>query len=550
SSVYQLDVPPPPGSWNNPFISGLTFFGGKLYVALGNQQTMVAVTNPTSASAAGAVVAGTVDTPCDYSSSNCGDGGAIDQAGFNLLGSTATPPLAGIGADSKGIFVMDQGLSFRGRIRYMNLSASATEVAGVAIPVNNINSVAGTGLASPFDGSLASSADLFAPLGAAVDANGNMWVANSTVSRLQFINCGTTPVTIFNGTQAQQTVPAGTVVTVNKDVGSGPTDGAPVNTASFDTPQGVVATAQGIFIADSRRGPTITTMSRRTGLIRFINTSASPVVFYSGGGATIQITVPPGNVATIAGGGTGGITDGPSPTAARFLGPTDLAVHPTTGDLYIADAGEQVGTSSTGAAASLIRRINRQTGAVSTILTGGVNDAYTGVGFDSAGRLLVANGGRKTGTSVANFNFGNSAILREKASGQCATNSTGCFDTILSGGTGSLLKNPRDVAEGRDGALYVTNAGPSEQGKSDNKLLRIVVSGTTGTATVFAGGVQGYSGDGGPAINSLLNLEATDFQTSTSGTRFDVRVNITISVTPNGDIIFADSKNNAIRRIR
>ncbi|MEK7833221.1 MAG: hypothetical protein AAB401_19180, partial [Acidobacteriota bacterium] len=142
-SAYQLDVPPPPGSWNNPFISGLTFFGGKLYAALGNQQTIVAVTNPASASAAGTVIAGTLDMACDYSSSTCGDGGTIDQSGFNLLGSTATPPLAGISADSKGIFVLDQGQTFKGRIRYMNLSASATEVAGVAIPANNINTVEG-----------------------------------------------------------------------------------------------------------------------------------------------------------------------------------------------------------------------------------------------------------------------------------------------------------------------------------------------------------------------------------------------------------------------
>ncbi|MFN0108815.1 MAG: beta strand repeat-containing protein [Blastocatellia bacterium] len=545
-SVYQLDVPPPPGSWNNPFISGLAVYSGKLYAALGNQQTIIEITNPSGASPAGAVIAGMVDTACDYSSSTCGDGGTLDQAGFNLLGSTATPPLAGLAADSKGVFVMDQGTAFKGRIRYMNLSASATEVAGVAIPANNINTVGGTGLASPFEGSLASSADLFAPIGAAMDANGNLWVTNSTVSRLQFINCGTSPVTIFNGTQAQQTVAPGTAVTVNKDVGAGPTDGAPVNSAAFDTPQGIVATAQGIFIADSRRGPTITTMARRTGLIRFINTSASPVTFYSTGGTGIPTTVPPGNIATIAGGGVGNIGDGPNPFTDRFLGPTDIAIHPTTGDLYIADAGQQTGTSASSPAASRVRRINRSTGAVSTILTGGVNDAFTGVSFDSAGRLLVANAGRKTSTTV----LGNSAILREKASGQCATTPAGCFDTILSGGTGSLLKNPRDVAEGKDGALYVTNAGPSESGKSDNKILKIVISGTTGTATVFAGGTIGYSGDGGSAANAQLNLEATDFQTSTSGTRFDVRVNISISVAPNGDIIFSDSKNNAIRRIR
>lgn len=518
----------------NPFTTGLAFYNGKLHFANGNTQDIARIDAPGSF----VTVAGIIDIACDYTSSNCGDGGSITEASFNMIGSTGQPPLAGIAADANGIFVLDQGSISKGRIRYLNLTANEVEVAGVIVAANNVNTVAGTGLNSPFDGGLATSGAFNTPSGVGVDANGNLWITDTLVSRLRYVNCSTSDVTIFAGTSAEQLVPAGAVVTVNKDVGSGSTDGVPVNQAGFDTPQGIAVTAQGIFIADAKKGASIQTISRRTGLVRFINTTSSPVVLFSGAAA---ITVPPGNIATVVGGSTdpSNIGDGANPLGARLLGVTDVAVHPTTGDIYIADAGQQTGST----AAARIRRVNRQTGAVSTILTGGVNDAYVGLSFDSAGRLLVANAGRKT----SNTNLGNSTILREKASGQCATNATGCFDTILSGG---LLKNPRDVAEGTDGALYVTNAGPSEFGKGDHKILRITISGTTGTATVFSGGNEGYSGDGGPAANAELRLSADDFNVATVGTATNVRSNVTITVAPTGAIIFADSKNNAIRRIR
>lgn len=527
---------------NNPFSTGLAIYNGKLYLAQGNAQTIDRVDGGSVTLISGIFDPGTgTSTPCDYQPGDfCGDGGDISGAGFNLIGSTGQPPLAGLVADSKGLYVLDQGGVSRGRVRYLNLSSMDVEVAGVVIPANNINTIAGSGLVSPFDGGLATSAAFNTPSGVGVDANGNLWITDTLVSRLRFVNRGTSPVTIFAGTAAEQSVAPGAIVTVNKDVGAGNTDGVPVNQAGFDTPQGIAITAQGVFIADAKKGGPIQTASRRTGLLRFINTTSQAVVFYSG---AATVTVPPGNIATIVGGSTdpSNVGDGANPLGARLIGPTDVAIHPTSGDIYIADAGEYSPSAST--PSPRIRRVNRQTGAVSTILTGGVNDAYVGLSFDSQGRLLVANAGRKSSAA----NLGNSAILREKSSGACATNSSGCFDTILSG---NPLKNPRDVAEGADGALYVTNAGPSEFGKGDHKILRIVVTGSTGTGTVFAGTDEGYSGDGGPAANAQLRLSADDFNVATVGTAVNVRSNVTITVAPNGDIIFADSKNNAIRRIR
>ena len=59
------------------------------------------------------------------------------------------------------------------------------------------------------------------------------------------------------------------------------------------------------------------------------------------------------------------------------------------------------------------------------------------------------------------------------------------------------------------------------------------------------------SGDGGPAINAQLNLASDDFIISTFGTPLlSSRVNVTITIGLNGEIIFSDAANNAIRRIR
>lgn len=587
---------------NNPLPSGLVFFNGRLYIANGNSQDIARVdriglttsTDPgipdgnqkvqlgPTTSIAGANASGAVNRPCVFTQSvNCGDGGPANEATFTLTGSNGTPPLAGIAADSRGLYILDQGSLQRGRVRFINLSQAAVEIAGVSVNPNQINTVVGTGLSDPFDTGLATAGSFSQPTGVAMDAQGNLWITDTLRSRLRFVNLtssndiatqadvpltvGVPPVEaytlitpgmrglrLFPGTEAQQFVPLGAVVTINKDVGGEVSDDVPANKAGFDTPQGIVVTAQGVYIADSRRGPSnMGGNARRTGLIRFINTTNQPVDIYPQGA---KITVAPGFITTIAGTPIPPISDvnandGASPLNARFIGPTDLAVNPTNGDIYIAEPGRKSPVDGLGG--STVRRVNGATGAVSTILTGGNNDAYIGLSLDSQNRLLIANGG--TRQPSPGTNPGNSQILREKAAGQCATApGASCVDNISV--TGVALRNPRDVVEGRDGALYVTNVGPSQQIGSvtpDNRILRIVVTGTSGVATAFAGtGEEGYTGDGGPATQARLALGASDFVVSVIAPVVSVRSVVSIIVGLNGELIFTDSRNGAIRRIR
>ncbi len=511
---------------NNPFTSGLAFFNNKVYIANGNTQDIARIDipgNPASLT----LIAGTIGAACDYSLGNCGDGGPAAAAAFSMLGSTGTPPLAGIFADANGLYVLDQGTVQRGRIRYINLSAAAVEVAGVKIDPGNIDTIAGTGSQSPFDGGLASSAAFNSPVGVAVDPDGNLWITDTLSSKLRFVNRGSTALTLFAGTPAEQTVDPGSIVTVNKDVGAGATDGVTANLAGFDTPQGVWATSEGVYIADSKKGPGLQQpASRRTALIRFLNTSSSTVTLYPGGISPVM--VPPGFVQTIAGGSTdtnlNDVGDGPDPYSAKFLAASDIVVHPTTGDIFIADPGNR-----------RVRRITRANGMVASLnLPSSSPSEYTGVSLDSTNRLLVADPGQKR-------------IHREKTPGS-GFNPNG-FDIIL---TGDPLNRPRDVVEGADGALYVTSAGDSTPFTADdNKIIRITINGSVGTGAIFLGAkTAGYKGDGGPISQARISITPQPVNIATVGNAVTVRTTVNIIRGINGEIIFADSGNNAIRRIR
>ena len=420
-----------------PYPNGLAWLNNNLYVALGNAQTIVRVTNGQ------AVVAGRDGISCDYASSstNCGDGGSATATGtgFFMLGSSGTPTLSHIEADANGIFVPDQGSIQRGRIRYVNLSASPVSILGTTINANQVNTIIGSGAVPPYDGGPALSGALAVANGVAVDANNNLWIADTSVNRLRFVNRGSTSVTLFANTAAAQTVPGGAIATVNKDVGAALTDNVPANQAGFESPQGLFVTSQGIFIADSKKGDVAGTgtTARRTGLIRFINTSASGVTFYpnaAGGGAAI--VVPPGFIRTIAGGSedSASIGNGNFATNAKFIAPADVAVA-SNGDLYIADVGNKA-----------VRKIVGTTGIVSSLSLPSAD--YTGLGFDSTGRLHVVN-------------YNNGQILRENTAGG------GTFATL------ATVTKPLDVAVDSAGNAYVTSG--------DHKVFRITSAGQSST---------------------------------------------------------------------
>ena len=521
--------PPSQPYSNNPYTAGLAFLGGKVFMANGNAQDLIRIDTISQAGQPPnfTMIAGQVNITCDYTSGNCGDGGPSSAAQFTLTSRTATVPVVGLVSDGKGLYIADQGPLNRGRIRYINLSASTVEIAGVTITPDSIDTVAGAGLAPPYEGAIATSGALNQPVGVAMDPDGNLWITDTNINKLRFANLGATQKIIFPSLDSEKVVEPGTIVTVNSG-GSLP-DPTKAITAFYDNPHGVAATAQGIFIADAKKGPVTTSPNRKTGLIRFLNTTSQSVTLFPTGAGT-SIVVPAGESATIAGGSVNGdaanVGDGAAPLAAKFIGPTDILIHPTNGNIYVADAGNR-----------RVRMINRQTGAVSTLsLPTTSPNEYTGLGIDSTGRLLVANAGGRS-------------ILREKTPG--SGNAANGFDTIVNTG----LSRPRDLVEGRDGALYVINAGDSSGTVSpNNQIVKITINETTkvGTVTTFLGSaMNGYAGDGKPiGAGTLIDVMPEPINVATVGTAVTVRTTVNIILGLNGELIFSDSKNNAIRRVR
>ena len=338
------------------FPTGITTApNGDAFVALGNAQQIARIT----ANGVKTIVAGNSSMQvCDISNFPiCGDGGPATQAFLSIPDSTSNKTLI-LAADARGVYVPD----FRyKRARFVNLSASAVAIAGTNIAPQAINTIAGNGLAYPYDTLLATSAELFVPTGIAVDAAGNLFISDTGNNRLRFVNRTAAPVTIFLTTPFATTVQPGQIVTLNRNAGDPQLDDR-ITTALFLSPQGLAATASGLVIADSQAGalikiPPTSVTGRRSGVIRFLNTSNADVTFFPNGGDA-KVVIAPGEIKDIAGvrppTNPQILGDGLAANRVAFF-PTDVALD-RAGNIYIADQGN-----------NRIRRIDASTGVVSTV---------------------------------------------------------------------------------------------------------------------------------------------------------------------------------------
>ncbi len=512
-TVAPFDIP--------PFPSGLAWFSGALYIAMGNSQNVVRMNGSTPT-----IVSGAKFVSCEYSTTNCGDGGAVGsmQFSFNGSSSSAQQPIVGMVADANGIYVADQATPNRGRVRFLNFGNSTATVNGVSIGANNGDTIAGNGALLPFNNGLASSAGLVSPSGVALDPNGNLYFAERTGGRVRFVNRSANPVTLFAGTDSAQTVQPGRIITINRDFNTGNTAiEGPVLRTTIDNPQGLFATANGVYLVDSQGGPSVKTNpgdpavtfnKTRTSLIRFFNTSGANVTFYPN--ANSPIVIAPGNIGTIAGGGTSSPSIAPEGFALNMVmaAASDVAVA-ADGTIYIADVGNEK-----------VRKIAPTTGTSSSLtLPTGVKE-YVGLAFDSAGRLYITN-------------YEDSQLLRETAAG------SGSFARMDGGG----LNRPRDVVVDGEGNAFVANSQVSAgaPGTNANQVVRVAAAG--GAATKIAGGVtSGFSGDGGLAANALLNVSPSN-PVYTAGTPQKNAPTLTgmVREAASGQIIFADTVNERLR---
>jgi trimeric autotransporter adhesin len=291
-------------------------FGGNLYIADGANQRIREV-----AAATGVITTVAGNGTAGYS----GDGGAATSASINVPEDTAFD-------SAQHLYIADKA---NNRVRMVS---GATGI---------ITTVAGNGVAAySGDGGPATSASLNQPTGTAVDAAGNLYIADGANQRIREVAAGTGIITTIagNGTAGD----------------SG--DGGPATSAEMQNPAGMVFDSAGnLYFADE-------------------------------GNQRVRELSTTGVITTYAGSGTAGYSgDGGPAIDAELNGPTRLAID-SANNLYIADSHN-----------NRVRKVDAQTGLIATVAgngtQGSTGDGGTainaelsgpvGIGLDGAGNLFT-----------------------------------------------------------------------------------------------------------------------------------------------------------------
>jgi hypothetical protein len=451
-----------------------------------------------------------------------GDG----NAGFSGDGGPATKAElsapAGIAVDTAGNLLIADLNNDRVRVAAAKTGTSY----GRAMTAGDIYTIAGNGTVSySGDGGPATGAQLNRPGWVAVDAAGNLVIADSNF-RVRVVAAKT-------GTFYGQAMTAGDIYTV---AGNGTRD----STSTGFLRSGVRATKAGITpvaVALDRAGNLVVSEPRG---IRVVAVKT---------GTSYGRAMTAGDIYTIAGNGTVGLSgDGGPATAAELFDPAGV-VADAAGNLVIADSGNsrlRVLAAKTGTFYGL----PMTAGDIYTVAgagTSGLGDGgpaitaqlnqEAGVALDAAGNVVVADSGDRRIRVVA--------VKTGTFYGQAMT--VGDIYTVAGGGTSNpgdggaataaALTAPLGVAVDSRGNLVLTDTGAGVV----NPRVRVVAA-ATGTFygqamtagdiyTVAGGNPAGFSGDGGPATGAELS---------------DPRA---VAVTGAGGLVFADTANNRIREV-
>ncbi len=507
---------------------------------------------------------------------DCGDGGAA------ALARIGAPE--GLAVDSSGNIYISDALDHR--VRKVSPAGIVTTVAGSGRP----------GFRG--DGGPAAAARLNAPYGLAVDAGGNVYIADLGNARIRKVSADGIMSTLagggdtdagrlsqprnvaldaagnlyfsdFGGHSVYRLTTDGALSRIAGNGRAGSVkDGVAGDAAlaPLRSPAGLAIDRSGVlYIADSGnhrirkvKNGLLTTVPQGGALLDTptgiaLDAAGDLYVADKGMSAVWKLTPAP---LRFAGTGTAGDSgDGGPAVAARLNQPREI-VFDSAGNLYIADTTPSVGvvrrvapsgTVHTFAGGQPFRPTGDDGPAISAYL-----DAPTGLALDSAGSLYIADrsghrvrmmssgiistaagigyagsggdGGfairaQLEGPESVALDAAGNVWLTEPAANRLRKVDSGGYISTVQAGT---MNFPTGIAVDSDGNAYVAD--------TFNHVVRRITP--DGRDTVFAGtGVPGYAGDGGPAAAALLQNPA--------GLCFDSRQNLYI----------ADSGNHVIRKV-
>ena len=460
--------------------------------------------------------------------------------------------------------------------RFNGLTGIAVDVSGnlyVADAVNNeIRKITPGGLVSTLAGSTVpgnkdgqgAAASFNHPVGVAVDASGNVYVADTYNSKIRKITPGGLVTTLAGGN-------------------SGHADGQGT-AASFNEPTGLAVDASGnVYVADTYNNEI--RKITPSGLVSTL-AGAGPVYYGStngqGSAATfyqpsaiavdgsgnlyvadannneIRFITPAGLVSTFAGSTTLGSSDGQG-AAAGFDQPQGFAVD-ASGNVYVADTWNfkirvitSAGLVST-LAGSTIKGYSDGQGTAASF------NQPSGITVDASGNLYIADAGNNE--------------VRKITPGGLVSTFAGIFQAANGQGTAANFYHPRGITVDASGNVYVAD-------RDNNEIRLITPAGLVSTfaGSITSGNVNGqvtvasFNAPSGLAIDAYGNMYIGDMfnqgirkitsagvvsdfagqavagHTDGQGSAAGFWTPIGVAVDASGNIYIADTGNNEIRKI-